>query len=418
MGMGERERTCRVCGGFVLTALLVFFWTIPVAFVASLTSLESLSTYLPFLVPLIDASPALKSFLEGFLPGLALLIFNMILPMILVKFTAMQGVVSHSKVQEGLLRKFFIFQILNNFIVVVLAGALFDIVEDVIKDPTSLPKLLGQAIPGRASFYINYILIASLTVFSIKILNPAGLIIGTLMRKYLAKTELQKQEAAMPLYVEYGRYIPLHLFVFLITYIYAPISPTIIPFGFLYFVLGYAVTRYQLMYHVVPTYESGGAFWPIVFNQMCVIMLVAQITLIGVFSLKLNAFVAALTVPLPFLTYFFNKRLNKLRKASHYLSLEECVQEVDEKAPRTPLQEEAAPLPSSEETPLSLDSPTSSEREFKLSSGDDDVASPSQDNTDSYRAWVESLITQQGYLDESENPAIQYVKEGGEKVAV
>ncbi len=42
------------------TFMLVLFWTIPVTFVASLTTLQNLSARLPFLEPVVDADPALR----------------------------------------------------------------------------------------------------------------------------------------------------------------------------------------------------------------------------------------------------------------------------------------------------------------------------------------------------------------------
>ena len=42
------------------TFALVLFWAIPVAFVASLTTMEELSNRLPFLDPIFNASPVIK----------------------------------------------------------------------------------------------------------------------------------------------------------------------------------------------------------------------------------------------------------------------------------------------------------------------------------------------------------------------
>ena len=66
------------------TILLVGLWAIPVAFVASLTTLEALSSNqgLGWIDDVVSQSAALKGFLEGFLPTLAMIIFFAILPMI------------------------------------------------------------------------------------------------------------------------------------------------------------------------------------------------------------------------------------------------------------------------------------------------------------------------------------------------
>ncbi|PRQ50184.1 putative calcium-dependent channel, 7TM region phosphate [Rosa chinensis] len=55
---------------------------IPIAFVQSLANLEGLEKVAPFLRPVIELK-FIKSFLQGFLPGLALKIFLYILPTVL-----------------------------------------------------------------------------------------------------------------------------------------------------------------------------------------------------------------------------------------------------------------------------------------------------------------------------------------------
>jgi hypothetical protein len=44
----------------ILTFLLIFFWMIPVAFASSLANLTTLSTILPFLVPILSVSSVVK----------------------------------------------------------------------------------------------------------------------------------------------------------------------------------------------------------------------------------------------------------------------------------------------------------------------------------------------------------------------
>lgn len=60
----------------------MFFYMIPVAFVQGLTSMQSLSEKIPGFKAIVDSSPFIRGFLEGFLPTLALKIFFAILPMV------------------------------------------------------------------------------------------------------------------------------------------------------------------------------------------------------------------------------------------------------------------------------------------------------------------------------------------------
>ena len=84
MRLTPAQRSMRKIIAQVLTVLLVFFWSIPVTFVASLTTLEALSSNpgLGWIDDIVSLSPVLKGFLEGFLPTLAVLIFYLLLPKI------------------------------------------------------------------------------------------------------------------------------------------------------------------------------------------------------------------------------------------------------------------------------------------------------------------------------------------------
>jgi len=74
----------------VLLFFLVFFFMIPIAAVQSLANLEGIEKVAPFLKPIIEVK-IIKSFLQGFLPGLALKIFLVLLPAILMIMSKIEG---------------------------------------------------------------------------------------------------------------------------------------------------------------------------------------------------------------------------------------------------------------------------------------------------------------------------------------
>ncbi|MBA0593227.1 hypothetical protein Gorai_010182, partial [Gossypium raimondii] len=78
---------------------LVFFYMIPIAFVQSLANLEGLERVAPFLRPVIELK-FIKSFLQGFLPGLALKIFLYVLPTILMIMSKIEGHIAISTLER------------------------------------------------------------------------------------------------------------------------------------------------------------------------------------------------------------------------------------------------------------------------------------------------------------------------------
>lgn len=67
-----------------------------------------------------------KSFIQGVLPGLVLKIFLIFLPSILMLMSKIEGHISISSLQRISASKFYIFELINVFLVNVIAGAAFE----------------------------------------------------------------------------------------------------------------------------------------------------------------------------------------------------------------------------------------------------------------------------------------------------
>lgn len=80
---------------FSLTILLCLFWTIPVSFIASLTSVDALAEQIPFLADWIEKVPWLGEALAMLAP-LLLIAVNGLLPIFLQLFSSLEGPVSKS----------------------------------------------------------------------------------------------------------------------------------------------------------------------------------------------------------------------------------------------------------------------------------------------------------------------------------
>ncbi|EXC26245.1 Uncharacterized protein RSN1 [Morus notabilis] len=103
---------------------LVFFYMIPIAFVQSLANLEGLERVAPFLRPVIELS-FIKSFLQGFLPGLALKIFLYILPTVLMIMSKIEGHIALSTLERRTAAKYYYFMLVNVFLGSIVTGTAF-----------------------------------------------------------------------------------------------------------------------------------------------------------------------------------------------------------------------------------------------------------------------------------------------------
>nr|DAD19243.1 TPA_asm: hypothetical protein HUJ06_020706 [Nelumbo nucifera] len=104
---------------------LVFFYMIPIAFVQSLANLEGLERVAPWLRPVIELK-IIKSFLQGFLPGLALKIFMYILPTVLMIMSKVEGHLSISSLERKASAKYYYFMLVNVFLGSIVTGTAFE----------------------------------------------------------------------------------------------------------------------------------------------------------------------------------------------------------------------------------------------------------------------------------------------------
>ncbi|KAK9082485.1 hypothetical protein Syun_031688 [Stephania yunnanensis] len=249
---------------------LTFFFMIPIAIVQSLANLEGIEKSAPFLRPLIEMH-FIKGVIQGFLPGIALKLFLIFLPSILMLFSKIEGFTSLSALERRSASKFYIFQLVNVFLGSVIAGTAFQQLhsfihqsaneypnsfsssEDISKVieygalEASIPKTIGVAIPMKATFFITYIMVDGWAGIAGEILRLKPLVIFHLKNFFLVKTEKDREEAMDPGSIGFNTGEPQIQLYFLLGLVYAVVTPILLPFVLVFFGLAYVVFRHQLL---------------------------------------------------------------------------------------------------------------------------------------------------------------------------
>lgn len=109
-----------------LTTLLCLLWTIPMSFIASLSSVEGLREELEFVDDMLDSFPFLISVFEIAAP-LFVVVANSLLPVILEAITLFEGPISGAVVEASLFSKLAAFMIIQTFFVSAVSGSLIDV---------------------------------------------------------------------------------------------------------------------------------------------------------------------------------------------------------------------------------------------------------------------------------------------------
>ncbi len=324
-------RSFRVLGCSSRVALMRFaafwllcFWAIPVALITSLTQLEVIEEHLPFLKVVTDVE-VVHGFLAGFLPTLALLQFMNFLPKIFAYMAKLEGAQSFTDIEKSATARFVAFQIINVLFVSALTGGLWQTIGTIGERPGLLVDLLGSAMPGQAVYMTSYIMLMGFGLYPLELAQPFPLVIKRLKMKR-AKTERAWDAASAPPAVSggYAKQYGYVLLAFAISMEFATIAPMLLPFSVLFFGFSYVVLRHHVYYLWKTERDGMGKMWPWLMACVVVIIVVCQITLIGIFYAREAELQATLTWPVVFLVvYFYFQENRKHEQTFATLSLQE-----------------------------------------------------------------------------------------------
>ncbi|KAH1070121.1 hypothetical protein GLYMA_03G151300v4 [Glycine max] len=286
---------------------LTFFFMIPIALVQSLANIEAIEKVLPFLKPIIE-KPSIKSVIQGFLPGLALKIFLIMLPKILMTMSKMEGITSLSGLDRRSASKYYLFVLVNVFLGSVITGTAFQQLGQFINQPsTEFTKTVGSTIPMKATFFITYIMIDGWAGIAAEILRLAPLITFHVKNTFLVKTEQDRQNAMDPGSLEFATSEPRIQLYFMLGHVYAPVTPFLLPFIVVFFAFAYMIFRHQIINVYNQQYESGGSFWPDIHGRVISGLIISQILLMGLLSTRGTDKSTLVLIAQPILTLWFHR---------------------------------------------------------------------------------------------------------------
>ncbi|GER44912.1 ERD (early-responsive to dehydration stress)family protein [Striga asiatica] len=286
---------------------LTFFFMIPITAVQSLANIEGIQKRLPFLKAITDV-PFIKAFIQGVLPGIALKIFLIVLPTILMMMSKFEGFLSISVLERRSAMRYYIFNFVNVFLVSVIAGtALQQLNSFLNQSPQEIPRTIGVAIPMKATFFITYVMVDGWAGVAGEILRLKPLIFYHLKNFFLVKTEKDREKAMDPGSIGFNTGEPQIQLYFLLGLVYAVVTPVFLPFILIFFAFAYLIFRHQIINVYNQEYESGAAFWPDVHGRIIVALMFSQLVLLGLMGTKGIFQAPPLLLVLIVLTFFFHR---------------------------------------------------------------------------------------------------------------
>ncbi|PMD47920.1 DUF221-domain-containing protein [Hyaloscypha variabilis F] len=282
-----RSRYIRLGGFLVLYTVLLFVFGLISFFTGILSRISTLSGSTSWL-RWIDSLPSwLLSFIQGTLPPvIQVILLSGPLPILLRLLTnRTRGATTGQEGERSLQLWYFIFLIVELFIIPTISSGLTSIVEELIHTPTSVPNILATNLPTAANYYFSFLILQALSLSATSILQTIRLfkfyVIGHVntpdsVFEKLSWTNLTRIGSNVPWYTTFA----------VIGLVYSTIAPLILLFMLITFSLFWVVIKNNLLYCVrTGTVDGGGLFFPSAINQLFTGLYFMEICLIGLFFL-------------------------------------------------------------------------------------------------------------------------------------
>ena len=98
---------------------------------------------------------------------------------------------------------------MNKFLFMTFAGSALNKLKEMADNPSQIPSFLAEALPSQSTFFICYIMLATLTGYALQLLRVVPLILVSIKRKWLVKTPREDDLAWKPPPVLYDRVVSL-----------------------------------------------------------------------------------------------------------------------------------------------------------------------------------------------------------------
>lgn len=333
VGLRYRTRAVGKVMSSLISGTIILFWTVITAFVASLSTVESLRRALPFLDKAIDKYPLLQEVFKQIAP-LALVGLSALAPIVFRFLSNREGHPSNTEVRAALFTKLAYFQLVQIFFVTVIVGTILDSLKEILDKPKALVSLLGRSMPQQSTFFISYVIVLLGLGLTLELLRLVPIVISTLFALLAPKhTRRERNSTWLGLrdIMQTDPFDPTNpladcFLVLLVTLTFAPIAPLVCYFTWFFFFVAEIVYRRQVLCVYKPMLFAQGAFWPRVYKFCVVALVVAQLTLIGLLSLKRASAPVIVVIVLVIILLLFNYFVLTLYPpVAKYLPLRQCV---------------------------------------------------------------------------------------------
>ncbi|KAF1358509.1 DUF221-domain-containing protein [Lizonia empirigonia] len=270
----------------VISVMIIFF-AVPVAFVGLISNINYLAQRFSWLSWILDIPQVILGVVTGLLPSVMLAVLMALVPIFCRFMAKVAGYVTYSQIELKTQSWYFVFQVVQVFLVATLASAITSVINSILNSPASALTLLAENLPKASNFYISYFILLGLSSAAGTLLNIGGFVVVVLLGRILpGKTPRKIFDSLTKLSApSWGSEFPKWCNLGVIAITYSGIAPLIMGFATVGFVLVYIAFRYNFLYVYETNIDTKGEAYQKALKQLLTGVYLSEICLIGLFAI-------------------------------------------------------------------------------------------------------------------------------------
>lgn len=325
LAMSRSDRRRKNLTSNFWVGVLTILWIAPNILIAVfLSNLSNLGLVWPAFNTSLKAHKTWWSIVQGVVAPALTTLFYFYLPAIFRKLCVRAGDVTKTSRERHVMHKLYAFFMVNNLIVFSIFSAIWGFVAGVVKSnkqqdvwgniKSNHPfQRVIDSFNSVSPYWMAWLLQRNLGA-AVDLAQLFTLTWGSISRRWFSPTPREMIELSAPQPFDYAGYYNYFLFYATVAMFFATLQPLVLPVTAFYFCIDTFMKKYLLMYIFITKVESGGAFWPVLFNRFLALTFLGNVIIALTVVAKGNetnwAMLGCLA-PLPFLILAFKWYCNK-----------------------------------------------------------------------------------------------------------
>ncbi|ORY63526.1 uncharacterized protein BCR38DRAFT_437063 [Pseudomassariella vexata] len=296
----------------LLIAALIIFWSIPTAFIGTVSNVNYLADRVEWLHWIKNLPQPILGLLTGLLPPLLTSLLASYVPNIMRYVAKKSGEPTTVSAELQVQAWYYAFQLIQVFFVTALSSSATAFIPRIINQPHEVPTLLADNLPKSSNFYLTYFILQGLGSSARNILNYSDLFQYILWDMFVNQTPREKYNQYTNLKgISWGKLYPKFTNFVIIAIAYSCISPLVLGFATIGLSLFYLSYLHNFLFVVQPKLETKGKCYTRALQQILSGVYVGELSLIGLFSLRRATGPSIMTAVLFFGTIAYNVVMNR-----------------------------------------------------------------------------------------------------------